>query len=71
MEKLNGIVLDGKFYQATKGGDCDKCDLRGEYCKIAICTNLDARLSGIHIFRFNKQITQKLSSENPRKFRQK
>lgn len=69
MKKLNGIVLDGKFYEAKKGGDCDKCDLRDEFCKnawVVLCTKFDASLLDIHFFRLNKEITDKINGNGGR-----
>lgn len=74
MKKLNGVVFDGKFYEAEKGGNCDKCDLRDECCKnvwVGICSNFETYLHGIHIFRLNQKITQKLNGEKPLKIRRK
>lgn len=67
MKKLNGVIIDGKFYEAEKGRNCDKCDLRDECCKnvwAGICTNFETLLNDIHIFRFNQKITDKINNEN-------
>ena len=65
MNTPNGIVLDGKFYEAKKGENCGKCDLRDKYCSVDLCTYFDAHTSDISIFRLNKKITKRLNGGLP------
>ena len=71
MKIPNGIVLDGQFYEAKKGENCGKCDLRDKYCSGDLCTYFDTFTSDSSIFRLNKKITQRLNGEKSPEFRHK
>lgn len=61
MDKLNGIIVDGKFYEVKACRDCTKCDIRDTYCNIDLCLFFEAAaLDGI-IFKLNQEITDKIS----------
>lgn len=64
MEKINGIIIDGKAYEAkeTDGQSCLKCDLIEEdggcHCR-DYCFNLGR----CNIFRYSPELTDKLKGE--------
>lgn len=63
MDKLNGIVVDGKFYEAKACRDCDKCDIRDTYCSIDICSCFEGLIALDRIvFKFNQEITDKINN---------
>ena len=62
MKKLNGVILDGKFYEVVEVRDfigCSRCAFYNSRCK-AICLNFEGNV----IFRLNQKITDKINNEN-------
>lgn len=64
--KLNGIVIDGKFYKADKG-DCGDCALK-QTCFShepfeEICIYFTDSLMNSNSFHFSPELTEKLKEE--------
>ena len=62
MDKLNGVVVDGKFYEVKACRDCDKCDIRDTYCNLDLCLFFEAAALGDIVFKFNQEITDKINN---------
>lgn len=61
--KLNGIVLNGKFYRAVRG-ECKDCDLRCGEAPIFndLCNYFeDYKINQAIIFRYSQELTDKLN----------
>lgn len=57
LNKLNGVIIDGKFYEAVEGKvsfGCQGCALHSR-CKV-ICLHFE----GDVFFRLNQEITDKI-----------
>lgn len=62
MIKLNGVIIDGKFYEVVEVRDffgCSRCAFNNPRCKV-ICLNFDGNV----FFRLNQKITDKINNEN-------
>ena len=65
---LNGICIDGKFYELAAGG-CFNCDLykecdKGKFCGSEFCVNFpypDPEKD--NCFRFSQEITDKINGK--------
>lgn len=64
---FNGIVLNGKFYEAVRG-ECKDCALQ-EQCKDNdlfndLCNYFEGyNINSTRIFRFSPELTEKLKGE--------
>jgi hypothetical protein len=62
MEKINGIVIDGKFYEAVKDGICKECAFDkgplSHYCPhlVGLCEEYNC------IFRYSPSLTERLNN---------
>ena len=57
---MNGIVIDGKFYETVEDRGCEECDLyANDGCKYGFmaCAYWDC------IFRFSQSLTDKLNEK--------
>nr|DAH21484.1 MAG TPA: hypothetical protein [Bacteriophage sp.] len=63
MNKLNGIVLDGKFYEVVNKDflGCQGCAFSNTSCKV-VCLSFE----GDVIFRLNQKITDKINGNGSR-----
>lgn len=68
MEKINGICIEGKFYEAVECNEiapCDHCDMQWK-CLISshnvepICSEIFGNYS---IFRYSPELTEKLKGK--------
>lgn len=68
MEKINGIIVNGKIYEAVecnKKSPCDICDLQRE-CSLSdynvefLCSYV---IGDDNIFRYSPELTDKLKGE--------
>lgn len=59
MEKINGIIIDGKVFISEHkfGQDCDGCALGSANCR-AICTGFGVDT----IFRYSPSLTKRLNN---------
>lgn len=67
MEKINGIIIEGKVYipvECDKDSPCDECDLSEKCSKLspnvddACCELIDR----FHIFRYSPSLTERLNN---------
>ena len=58
MKKLNGVILDGKFYEVVNKDfpGCQGCAFGNMRCKV-ICLSFEGNV----IFRLNQKITDKIN----------
>lgn len=64
MKKLNGVIIDGKFYEVVEVRDffgCSRCAFYNPRCKV-ICLNFEGNV----IFRLNQKITDKINGNGGR-----
>lgn len=68
MEKINGIIIDGKVYEAVPKGSyhCSDCDLykqckRYSHVLTDACTNLMFVFEENIIFRYSQPLTDKIN----------
>lgn len=72
---MNGIIIDGKVYEAVPKGSCrcDDCDLYNKCIDRslgldAFCVGLYGVCHGRIIFRFSKELTNKLNDKKNNKY---
>ena len=65
MEKINGIIYDGKIYESVKG-KCENCDL-DYYCNLFTVANSVSPCVAFgdetKIFRFSPKLTDRLNEK--------
>ena len=63
MKKLNGVIIDGKFYEVVDKDfpGCQGCAFYNPRCKV-ICLSFEGNV----IFRLNKEITDKINGNGGR-----
>lgn len=64
MEKINGIIYDGKVFVTTKDANrsCLKCDLIEEDGR-CVCPKFCAQLGVETIFRYSQELTDKINEK--------
>lgn len=67
MEEINGIIIEGKVYEAVPKGSyhCSDCDLR-EQCDCELdeaCLNLGFHLDTNIVFRYSQPLTDKINEK--------
>lgn len=66
MEKINGIIISGKVYEAVRG-ECKDCDLQEQCERKDLFNDLcnyfeDYKIGNAHIFRFSPSLTERLNN---------
>lgn len=64
MEKINGIIKDGRVYVASQDGrDCYSCNGCDLYSLYGDCVYFDLcfQLGRLNIFRYSPELTEKLN----------
>ena len=66
MEKINGIIREGKVYKAVRG-ECKDCDLQKQCADKALFNDLcnyfeEYKIGNARIFRYSPELTERLNS---------
>lgn len=72
MEKINGIIIDGKIYEAVKyraneHSGCRNCCFyvqHGCYAPKLLCRVFEGGTTNKYTFRYSRQLTDKLNPNN-------
>ena len=64
MEKINGIIREGKVYKAVRG-ECKDCDLQEQCADKALFNDLcnyfeEYKIGNARIFRYSPSLTERL-----------
>lgn len=66
MEKINGIIIEGKVYKAVRG-ECKDCDLQEQCADKDLFNDLcnyfeEYKIGNVRIFRYSPELTERLNN---------